>query len=128
MQKPKVLKTTSRWSLAVVEDARRMAHEGVKYKQISQRLGVPVNTLYEWITRGKRKVTVTERNKMLLKALNEDPHGTIHAMLAGHEALLADAIVQDIRYGEMWRASAVVADLLRGFAKEREQTQARAEQ
>jgi hypothetical protein len=117
MQKPKVLKTTSRWSLEVVEDARRMAHEQVKYKEISKRLGVPINTLYEWLTRGKRMITVTDRNKMLMKALNEDPHGTIHAMLAGHEVMLAEAIAQDLRYGELWRASSVVSNLLRNYAK-----------
>lgn len=120
MQRPKVLKTTSKWSLAVVEDARRMAHEQVKYKEISRRLGVPINTLYEWLTRGKRMITVTDRNKMLMKALSDDPHGTIHAMLAGHEVMLAEAIAQDLRYGELWRASSVVSNLLRNYAKTQE--------
>jgi hypothetical protein len=104
------------WPDTVVDRARSMRASGMRHKAIARALGVPLNTVWGWLCRGKRRV-LTEGNKALMAALAQDAKGTLHAAIKVDEDRLADAVAADVLSGTSERSGAVLIQLLKESIK-----------
>lgn len=107
------------WSDETVAEARRLRAEGLSYKVIGARLGVPYDTLLDWLSRGMRAgaMPAADYRASAIKALRNDGAGFITALMLTHGQELAEALAADLQAYESWRCSSVLMKALREYTK-----------
>lgn len=87
-----------RWPDDVVDQARTLKAQGMRYAEISASLGVPINTLWGWLSRGQRRI-ITEAQQTLIMTLRQDPAKVLE-VLKDSEKPLAEAVISDMTITE----------------------------